>query len=220
MLSIPCQFVGLTVGVSPNVDFLKSTDLEIERGIVVDEFLKTNQEDVFAIGDCVQLKNPPTGRCPTEAVWYVGRTMGETVAQTVTGNETRYAPGTWFNSAKFFDIEYQTYGQVSAKPVEAEEAFYWEHPKGKMCLRLVFNKEDRSLVGCNNFGIRMRHEIFQRWIDSKKTIEYALEHLKDANFDPEFFKTHEAEIVDKFNRENGTSIQPKKKSWKRILDLV
>ena len=217
---IPCQFVGLTTGVSPNVDFLKESELEIERGIVVDDFLQTNQENVFAIGDCVQLKNPPPGRRPIEAVWYVGRMMGETVAQTVLGNQIRYAPGTWFNSAKFFDIEYQTYGHVSAKPAETEETFYWEHPKGKMCLRLVFNKEDRSLVGCNNFGIRMRHQIFERWIESNKTIEYALEHLKDANFDPEFFKAHEAEIVDKFNRENETSILPKKKSWKRILDLV
>ena len=218
--SISCQFVGLTVGVSPNIDFLKSTDLEIERGIVVDEFLATNQKDVFAIGDSAQLKNPPQGRRPIEAVWYVGRMMGETVAQTVTGNKKKYEPGIWFNSAKFFDIEYQTYGQATAHLGENESDFYWEHPMGKMCLRLVFDKDDRSILGCNNFGIRMRHELFDRWIDSGKSIEYVLEHLRDANFDPEFYKAHESEIIDKFNLENGTSIQVKKKSWKRILDLA
>ena len=66
----------------------------------------------------------------------------------------------------------------------------------------------------------MRHELFDSWIERKKTVEYALEHLKDVNFDPEFFKTYEAEIVGKFNQENGTEILVKKKSWKRILELV
>ncbi len=38
--------------------------------------------------------------------------MGETVAQTICDNKTEYKPGHWFNSAKFLDIEYQTYGWV------------------------------------------------------------------------------------------------------------
>ncbi|MCP4460781.1 MAG: FAD-dependent oxidoreductase [Cytophagales bacterium] len=218
--TIPCQFVGLTVGVSPNVAFLQSTNLEIDKGIVADEYLETNQEDVFAIGDCTQLKNPPTGRRSIEAVWYVGRMMGETVAKTVTGSRTKYEPGVWFNSAKFLDLEYQTYGQVSPNRAQNEGEFYWEHPDGKMCLRLVFDKVNHQLIGCNNFGIRMRHEVFNRWITTSKNVEYALGHLKDANFDPEFYKQHEGVIVEKFNRENGTSIQVKKKSWKRILEMI
>ena len=51
-------------------------------------------------------------RRPIEAVWYTGRMMGETLAQTICGNRIAYNPGHWFNSAKFFDIEYQTYGWV------------------------------------------------------------------------------------------------------------
>jgi hypothetical protein len=41
-----------------------------------------------------------------------GRMMGEALAQTLTGKPTQYKPGHWFNSAKFLDIEYQTYGWV------------------------------------------------------------------------------------------------------------
>ncbi len=217
---IDCQFVGLTVGVSPNVDFLRETDLKIEKGIVVDENLQTNQPDVYAIGDCAQLANPPAGRRPIEAVWYVGRIMGETVARTLTGEKTAYDPGIWFNSAKFFDIEYQTYGAVSAQRGENESDFYWEHPEGKICLRLVFDKESRALIGVNNFGIRLRHDVCEDWIQKGRTVEFALEHLKDANFDPEFYKQYEEAIVAKFNKENGTNIQVKKKSWKRILEAI
>ena len=63
----------------------------------------------------------------------------------------------------------------------------------------------------------MRHEIFDKWLSEKKSVEHVLEFLADANFDPEFYKVHEAEIVAKFNREMGTNIQIKKKSWKRIF---
>ena len=80
---ILCQIVGLTAGVSPNVDFLRTSGLEINRGILVDEYLQTNIPDVYAIGDCAELKNPPQGRRSIEAVWYVGRMMGETVAETI-----------------------------------------------------------------------------------------------------------------------------------------
>ena len=63
----------------------------------------------------------------------------------------------------------------------------------------------------------MRHEIFDAWLTEKKSIEHVLEFLADANFDPEFYKLHEAEIVTKFNHEFDTSIGLKKKSWKRIF---
>ncbi|CAK9011936.1 Nitrite reductase [NAD(P)H], partial [Durusdinium trenchii] len=48
---IDCQLVGLTVGVSPNIDFLKESNVETDRGIMVDEYLQTNLPDVYAIGD-------------------------------------------------------------------------------------------------------------------------------------------------------------------------
>ena len=56
---IPCQFVGLTAGVSPNVDFLKNTELKVNRGVKVDAFFQTNIPDVYAIGDCAEFESPP-----------------------------------------------------------------------------------------------------------------------------------------------------------------
>ena len=55
------------------------------------------------------------------------------------------------------------------------------------------------------------------YLTLSKSIEFVLEYLADANFDPEFYKLHESEIVAKFNLENNTNIQIKKKSWKRIF---
>lgn len=198
---IECQFVGLTVGVSPNVSWLKDTKLEIGRGILVDEYLETNISDVYAIGDCAEHRNPPNGRRPVEQVWYTGRMMGETVARTITGVKTAYKPGIWFNSAKFFNIEYQTYGQVKPELDAGQEQFVWQSEDQKKLLRVVFDEKSMAVLGVNVFGIRMRHEVWDDWIVNQQRINFVMEHLDQANFDPEFYKTYEYSIREKFNQE-------------------
>jgi len=195
---IDCQFVGLTVGVSPNIEFLKDSDIEMERGVLVNEFLETNVPNVYSIGDCAQHRTPTGGRKPVEQVWYTGRIMGETVAQTICNNRSQYQPGIWFNSAKFFDVEYQTYGWVWAKPKENEATFFWKSKNEYKSLRLIYDKIGNHILGVNVFGIRLRHEVFDQWIQEKKSIEYVIDNLKTANFDPEFFKHYEAEITQNF----------------------
>jgi len=214
---ILCDFVGLTAGVSPNIDVVKNSEIETGKGIKVNRFLETNIPNIYAIGDCAEQHEAIVNRRPIEAVWYTGRMMGETVAQTICGNRIEYNPGHWFNSAKFFDIEYQTYGWVWPKPKDNESRFYWEHESCKKCIHISYDKTTREFIGINNFGIRMRHEFFDRILNEKQSVEYVLEHLADANFDPEFYNLHEKDIVAKFNKENNTNIQLKKKSWKRIF---
>jgi NADPH-dependent 2,4-dienoyl-CoA reductase/sulfur reductase-like enzyme len=215
--TIDCSIVGLTAGVSPNIDFLKESNIEIGRGVLVDRFLQTNIKNVYAIGDCAQQHEGIGQRRPIEAVWYTGRMMGETVARTICGSPKEYNPGHWFNSAKFVDIEYQTYGWVWAKPKENEKRFYWEHTSGKKCIHINYDKNSHEFIGINTFGIRLRHERFDTWLNEKATIEEVLIHLKDANFDPEFYAQHEEEILEKFNKENNTQLKVKAKSWKRIF---
>ncbi len=197
---IPCQFVGLTPGVSPNIDFVKNTALETNRGILVNDYLETNLPNVFAAGDCVEIKSSePGARNRFEQLWYTGRMHGEVLAKTICGQRTKYERGIWFNSAKFLDIEYQTYGFVGNVLKDGEDTFYWEDKSGKKCFRVVFYKDSREIIGINTFGIRMRHEVFERWIHQCKTVDYVVENLAKANFDPEFFSKYENDIVSCFN---------------------
>ena len=216
---IKCDVVGLTAGVSPNIDFVKNSGVETNRGILVNRFLETNVKDIYAIGDCAEQRKAIQNRKTIEAVWYTGRMMGETLAQTICGNRIEYKPGHWFNSAKFFDIEYQTYGWVYPEKERPsyEKHFQWKHHKESKCITLAYHKDTHLFLGINTFGIRMRHEIFDRWLTENKTINYVIEYLADANFDPEFYSLYEKEITAKFNQENSTSIVSKKKSWKRIF---
>lgn len=198
---IPCDVAGLCTGVRPNIDFMKNSGLEIDRGILVDQYLQTNCPDVFAIGDCAQQREPLNHRKAIEAVWYTGRMMGETLGQTLAGNKVPYKPGHWFNSAKFFDIEYQTYGLVSNQPAEGEQHLHWQHDDKTKFMTLAYEPGSGKFLGINTFGIRMRHEVFDRWLTEGKSISHVLANLKMANFDPEFYDRYEEEIFRSFREE-------------------
>lgn len=220
---IDCGFVGLTVGVSPNVDFLKNTKLETNRGILVDAFLETNIPGVFAAGDCAEIRSPHPGRKPIEAVWYTGRMMGETAAHNLIAdgraqnpqsefrNSKSYTPGIWFNSAKFFDIEYQVYGDIQVPLPDTRSTLYWEHSGGKKSIRLNYEKSSGRMVGFNLMGVRYRHEVCEKWIRDQTHVEQVLQQLGLANFDPEFYPEHETELMRLYNRETGKNLGLKQK---------
>lgn len=216
---IDCNVVGLTAGVSPNIGFLNNSQIETNRGVLVNRYLETNIKDIYAIGDCAEQREAIGQRRSVEAVWYTGRMMGETVAQTICGNRIQYKPGHWFNSAKFFDIEYQTYGWVFNSPRENESHFHWRHENDHLCITICYATDTKQFLGINTFGIRLRHELFDRWLTEKREVNYILEHLKDANFDPEFYAKHEEAIVEQFNLETASDIRVKKKRWNRIFNL-
>lgn len=198
---IDCDFVGIAIGVHPNVSWLANSGLAMKTGLLVDEYLQTNVPGVYAIGDCVERSYSLEGRKSIEQVWYTARMMGEVVAQTVCGDRTPYRPGPWFNSAKFFDIEYQTYGNVGNKLEEDQQDFYWQHPSGLKAIHTLWNKHDNVFMGINSFGIRLQHDKFDRWLREKRSIHFVMEHLREANFDPEFTERHEEDIRAIFNKQ-------------------
>lgn len=192
--TIPCQFVGLTSGVSPNIDLAKRTAIETEKGFLVNEYLETSVSDIYAIGDCAQLRNPAPHRNAVEAVWYTGKKMGMVLADNILGKKTPYIQGIWYNSAKFFDIEYQVYGEVPNRLFSKDTHLYWEHKDGKKSIRIVYDIATKKVKGFNLMGIRYRQEVCEKWILEKKTIQEVISQLEKANFDPEFSAKYEPEI--------------------------
>lgn len=208
---IECGFVGLTPGVSPNIDFLKESDIELGRGVKVNEFLETSVADIYAIGDCAERIEPIPGRRGIEAVWYTGRMMGETVAHTICKKRTAYEPGIWFNSAKFIDIEYQVYGTVLNNPPDHHRSLFWKHENNKHSVRIVYDANTKEVLGFNLMGVRYRHEVCEKWLKEKTHVERVLQDLPMANFDPEFCNEYESDIIQQYNRETGSQLRLQKK---------
>lgn len=55
------QHVGVGVGITPNVEFLAGSGIDIATGILVNEFLQTSSPDIFAAGDVAECIDPFTG---------------------------------------------------------------------------------------------------------------------------------------------------------------
>ena len=199
---IAAQFVGLGIGVKPNVEFLKSSGIELGRGVLVNDYFETNVPNVYAIGDCNEFREPVTGsdgtlRKTNEQIWYTGRMHGETLAQTLGGKRTAYQPGVFFNSAKFFDIEYQTYGTMNAQLADGEQTHYWEHPNGKQCLRINYEAGSERVVGIHAFGLRLRHAVCERWIRERRPLSDVLTQFRQADFNPEFSESYVEQLTGK-----------------------
>ena len=195
---LDCQIVGLTAGVSPNVDLVRESAVEVGRGILVDWSLRTSVPDVYAAGDCAELVNSGETRNTIQQVWYTGKMQGEVVGDVIAGTERTYDPGIWFNSAKFLDLEYQTYGKVNMR-VPGEENLFWKHPQEHKAVRIVH--KDGKLIGLNLMGIRFRHEVCERWLAEERPVAHVLEHLAEANFDPEFFRQNEQAVARAFQEQ-------------------
>ena len=207
---IPCQFLGLTTGVTPNIDVVQRSNIDTNRGILINEFFETNIPDVYAIGDCAEFKEDGIGYRRLDQLWYTGRNHGKAVARIICGERSSYKKPLFFNSAKFFSIEYQTYGSIDTHPGDDISSLLWQRERRKELIRINYRKADNVVIGFNLLGIRFRHALCEKWILEAKKVPFVLENLSALNFDPEFYTQYEKEFVAQYNRLNpGTPITMK-----------
>ena len=201
--TIPCGYVGVGIGVAANVEVLEGSGIETNRGILVDRFQRAGEPRVFAAGDCCEHREPPPGRPPTEPIWYTAREQGaiaglNAVAH-LAGQPLRpYAPGVFFNSAKFFDLEYQVYGRITPDLPSGEKSFFWQG--GEHALRFQYaDTKERPVVGVTALGVRIRQSVCTRWIENGTPLAEAVAHTGHAEFDPELHRQVGRAVVKAYN---------------------
>ena len=105
---IPCEMAVVAIGVKPNVKLARDSGLEIgdRGGITVDEFMKTNDENILAAGDCIEVKDQITGssiHAPYgDLANLQGRVAGENAA---TGNGAKFPGSIMTGICKVFDYQ-------------------------------------------------------------------------------------------------------------------
>ena len=189
----PCDLLVCAIGVVPNTAFLAASGLRLSKGgaIDVDGGLRASAPDVWAAGDCANVTWADGSRRP-EQLWYTGRDQGRVAAASMLGDEASYRRGTWYNSAKFFDMEYTTAGWVPVRldwdntPLEpAPDVREWfQRTPGRFDSQRIVCKGDR-VVGFNMLGGRWNHEVMLEWIDQRRKLDDVLDRLGEAQFDEE-----------------------------------
>jgi len=98
---IDCDFAVIGMGVQPNVEIANGTPLEVDNGIVVDEFCRTNVEGVFAAGDVANHYRPMFGTRIRVEHWDNARRQGRAAARSMLGTGAPYDDVPWFWSDQY-----------------------------------------------------------------------------------------------------------------------
>jgi NADPH-dependent 2,4-dienoyl-CoA reductase/sulfur reductase-like enzyme/peroxiredoxin family protein/rhodanese-related sulfurtransferase/TusA-related sulfurtransferase len=164
--TVTADLVLLSIGVKPNTGFLADSGIELgPRGhIVVDDYLKTNIEDIYAAGDVIEVVNPFTKKKTAVPLAGPANKQGRIAADNMGGKTPRTYNGTMGTGiAKVFDISVGMTG-ATEKFCIAENIQYRSivlHPNDyagyypgamKMCLKLVFSPETRRVLGAQATG--------------------------------------------------------------------
>lgn len=85
------EVVVLAIGVRPATGFLNGSGLEMFKGtILVDEYQRTNLADIYAVGDCAQVRNRITGKGQWSAMGSTANITGRLLAKHLTGTTAPY----------------------------------------------------------------------------------------------------------------------------------
>jgi NAD(P)H-nitrite reductase large subunit len=109
---IPCDLVIIAIGVLPRTELVKGTDIEINRGILVDRYMATSVPDVYACGDVAEAYDFVINANRLIPIWpnaYIG---GMTAGSNMAGVKTEYPGGTVMNSVTYFGMDITSAGIV------------------------------------------------------------------------------------------------------------
>jgi len=108
----PCDLVAIGIGVVPNTDFLQGSGIKLEDGVVVDEYMQTNNPDVFAAGDVANFFDPVFGRRRRIEHWDNAMKQGQVAARNMMGHKQPYRTVSYFFS-DVFDLTFNFLGDTA-----------------------------------------------------------------------------------------------------------
>jgi NAD(P)H-nitrite reductase large subunit len=105
------DFVGVAIGLNFNTEFLRGTGIELDDGIVVDEYMQTNVEDVYAAGDLTQFYDVLLGEQAQNGSWGSAKEQGQIAAKNMVADDEE-AVFEWVSSYSIthFDFPFLSFG--------------------------------------------------------------------------------------------------------------
>ena len=106
---LPARMVLISAGVRPNMDLAGPLGLDTDKGIKVDERLRTNQADIYAAGDVAEFRGMPYG------IWPAAMEQGKIAGNNMGGGDMVYAGTTMANTLKVVGIDLASAGDIDAE---------------------------------------------------------------------------------------------------------
>ena len=163
---IDAEIVILAIGVRPEIGLAKAAGLEIgvRNGIKVDDFNRTSNHDIYAIGDAAEKTDALDGNATLVPLANLANRHGRVVADHICGRKTRPVKTIGTAIVKVFDLMIATTGwnekrlKAANRPHQAihihpnSHAGYYPDAK-QMTLKLIFDPKSGEILGAQGIGI-------------------------------------------------------------------
>jgi 3-phenylpropionate/trans-cinnamate dioxygenase ferredoxin reductase component len=123
-LDVVADAVVAGIGILPNVELAQQAGLKVANGVVVDEYLRTSQPDIYAAGDVASFYNPALGQRMRVEHEDGALTMGHVAGRNMTGAGEPYHHLPYFYS-DLFDLGYEAVGETDSGLETLED---WQEP--------------------------------------------------------------------------------------------
>jgi nitrite reductase (NADH) large subunit len=160
--TIPADFVVIASGIRPNVELARKAGLQVNRGIIVNDFLETSHPDIFAVGECVE----HNGTCYGLVAPLIEQ--GKILAATITGNKgPRYEGTIAAAKLKIMGVDVFSAGDCSEKTFGTDVVRYEDAALGiykKLTLR------DGRLTGAILVGDTSDSHRYMHWLRTQEDL--------------------------------------------------
>ena len=114
---IETDFIFAGKGVKPNIDFLQGSGIKTQDGILVDEYVETNIEGIYAAGDVAQASDFFSGEKVNYGLWPSAVEQGEIAGRNMAGLQDKYPGNIKMNVTRIFAMPVASIGDLGSKRV-------------------------------------------------------------------------------------------------------
>ena len=112
---LPCDIVIIGKGVLPCRTFIPEEQIEVDLGVVVDEYLQTTAPGIYAAGDVAEMVDIARGCRWVNALWPEAAGQGRVAGLNMAGREVAYPGSLSRNVMRVFDLDVLTVGNVTPR---------------------------------------------------------------------------------------------------------
>jgi NADPH-dependent 2,4-dienoyl-CoA reductase/sulfur reductase-like enzyme/rhodanese-related sulfurtransferase len=164
---LPAELIILAIGVRPDISLAKNAGLETgtRNGIKVDEFNRTSDKDIYAIGDVAEKTDALDGESTLVPLANIANRHGRVVADHINGRTVRPVKTIGTAIVKVFDLMIATTGWNEKRLKAAGRSYttIHSHPNShagyypdakQMTLKLIFEPKTGEILGAQGVGIQ------------------------------------------------------------------
>ena len=177
--SVECQLLIFGIGVRPNASLAKDAGITVNRGVVVDKYMRTSVPDVYAAGDVAEAYDLVVDMNRTVAIWPNAYRQGAIAGAHMVGIEHADEGGIAMNALEVCDVPAMSIGDANA-PEEGDDILVELDERNNRYKRLVL-RNDR-LVGAILVGNVNRAGIYTGLIRRKIPIGDSRNKLMSEHF--------------------------------------